>query len=107
MASLEFDRASETYRVRFRYAGREYKRSLKTSDRKVARGLLGRIDYTVQLIERGEAGRMVTLSDGNYSHVPIDTLLHGKKSVDVSALYDRATYRARLMRVEGMPMFLY
>ena len=61
----------------------------------------------VQLIERGEAGRMVTLSDGNYDHVPIDTLLHGKKSVDVSALYDRAAYRARLMRVEGMPMFLY
>lgn len=61
----------------------------------------------VQLVERGEAGRMVTLTDGNYSHVPIDTLLHGKKSVDVSALYDRATYRARLMRVEGMPMFLY
>ena len=61
----------------------------------------------VQLIERGEAGRMVTLSDGNYSHVAIDTLLHGRKSVDVSALYDRATYRARLMRVEGMPMFLY
>ena len=61
----------------------------------------------VQLIERGEAGRMVTLSDGNYGHVPIDTLLKGTKSVDVSALYDRATYRARLMRVEGMPMFLY
>jgi 6-phosphofructokinase 1 len=61
----------------------------------------------VQLIERGEAGRMVTLTDGNYSHVPIDTLLHGSKSVDVSALYDRAAYRARLMRVEGMPMFLY
>jgi 6-phosphofructokinase len=61
----------------------------------------------VQLLERGETARMVTLSDGNYSHVPIDTLLHGKKSVDVSALYDKASYRARLMRVEGMPMFLY
>jgi 6-phosphofructokinase len=61
----------------------------------------------VQLIERGETARMVTLSDGNYSHVPIDTLLKGKKSVDVSALYDRGSYRARLMRVEGMPMFLY
>jgi 6-phosphofructokinase 1 len=61
----------------------------------------------VQLIERGETGRMVTLSDGKYSHVPIDTLLHGRKSVDVSALYDKAHYRARLMRVEGMPMFLY
>ncbi len=61
----------------------------------------------VQLIERGETARMVTLTDGNYSHVPIDTLLTGKKSVDVSALYDRGAYRARLMRVEGMPMFLY
>ena len=61
----------------------------------------------VQLLQRGEAGRMVTLTDGNYSHVPIDTLLHGCKAVDVSALYDRAHYRARLMRVEGMPMFLY
>lgn len=61
----------------------------------------------VQLIERRETGRMVTLSGGTYSHVPIDSLLHGRKSVDVSALYDRAAYRARLMRVEGMPMFLY
>ncbi|HMG46995.1 MAG TPA: 6-phosphofructokinase [Allosphingosinicella sp.] len=61
----------------------------------------------VQLLERGETARMVTLSDGNYSHVPIDTLLNGRKSVDVSALYDKASYRARLMRVEGMPMFLY
>jgi 6-phosphofructokinase len=61
----------------------------------------------VQLLQRGDKGRMVTLSDGNYGHVPIDTLLKGRKSVDVSALYDRDTYRARLMRVEGMPMFLY
>lgn len=61
----------------------------------------------VQLLERGEKARMVTLSNGNYDHVPVDTLLHGKKSVDVSALYDKAAYRARLMRVEGMPMFLY
>ena len=61
----------------------------------------------VQLLQRGEKGRMVTLTDGYYAHGPIDTLLQGRKSVDVSALYDRDTYRARLMRVEGMPMFLY
>jgi 6-phosphofructokinase 1 len=47
------------------------------------------------------------VADGNYSHVPIDTLLQATKSVDVSGLYDRASYRAKLMRVEGMPMFLY
>ncbi|HEX8668243.1 MAG TPA: 6-phosphofructokinase [Allosphingosinicella sp.] len=61
----------------------------------------------VQLLQRGEKGRMVTLADGNYTHVPADTLLKGKKSVDVSGLYDRTSYRAKLMRIEGMPMFLY
>jgi 6-phosphofructokinase len=61
----------------------------------------------VQLLARGETGRMVTLTDGNYAHVAADTLLHGRKSVDVSGLYDAAAYRAKLMRVEGMPMFLY
>jgi 6-phosphofructokinase 1 len=61
----------------------------------------------VQLLQRGEKARMVTLVDGNYGHVPVDTLLHGRKSVDVAGLYDPAAYRARLMRVEGMPMFLY
>ena len=61
----------------------------------------------IQLLQRGEKARMVTLTDGNYSHVPIDTLLKGTKSVDVSGLYDASAYRARLMRVEGMPMFLY
>ncbi|MDB5693962.1 MAG: ATP-dependent 6-phosphofructokinase [Alphaproteobacteria bacterium] len=61
----------------------------------------------VQLLQRGEKARMVTLTDGNYGHVPADTLLHGRKTVDVSGLYDAASYRAKLMRVEGMPMFLY
>ncbi len=61
----------------------------------------------VQLLQRGEKARMVTLTNGNYSHVPIATLLDGRKSVDVNGLYDPLTYRARLMRVEGMPMFLY
>jgi 6-phosphofructokinase 1 len=61
----------------------------------------------VQLLQRGEKARMVALKNGNYQHVPIDTLLHGTKTVDVEGLYDPGAYRARLMRVEGMPMFLY
>lgn len=61
----------------------------------------------IQLLQRGEKARMVALTDGNYAHVPIDTLLHGEKKVDVEGLYDRDAYRARLMHVEGMPMFLY
>jgi 6-phosphofructokinase 1 len=50
---------------------------------------------------------MVILDDGNYGHVAIDTLLNGRKTVDVGGLYDPSTYRARLMRIVGMPMFLY
>jgi len=61
----------------------------------------------VQLLQRGEKARMVTLTGGNYGHVAIGTLLNGRKSVDVGGLYDPASYRARLMRIEGMPMFLY
>jgi 6-phosphofructokinase 1 len=61
----------------------------------------------VQLLQRGERARMLALNGGNYGHVPIDTLLSGRKSVDVTGLYDPLTYRARLMRIEGMPMFLY
>lgn len=61
----------------------------------------------VQLLQRGEKARMVGLKGGNYSHVPAATLLEGTKAVDVEGLYDPASYRAKLMRVEGMPMFLY
>jgi ATP-dependent phosphofructokinase / diphosphate-dependent phosphofructokinase len=61
----------------------------------------------VQLLQRKETARMVALKDGNYTHVPIETLLQGTKRVDVEALYDPAAYRARLVRIEGMPMFLY
>ena len=61
----------------------------------------------VQLLQRGEKARMVTLNDGNYSHVEADTLLKGTKRVDVGGLYDPTAYRAKLMRIEGMPMFLY
>ncbi len=61
----------------------------------------------VQLIEEKRHGRMLALKDGNYTHVPADTLLGGTKSVDVAALYDRDAYRAKLARIEGMPMFLY
>jgi 6-phosphofructokinase 1 len=61
----------------------------------------------IQLLNRGEHGRMVTLQRGAYGHVPAGTLLEGTKRVDVAGLYDPEAYRAKLMRVEGMPMFLY
>ncbi|MBK8373392.1 MAG: ATP-dependent 6-phosphofructokinase [Sphingomonadales bacterium] len=61
----------------------------------------------VQLIKVGHTGRMIALSGGNYTHVPIDTLLSGTKVVDVAALYDIEHFRASLLKVQDMPMFLY
>jgi 6-phosphofructokinase len=63
--------------------------------------------YAVQLIEEGRTGTMVCLQDGNYCCVPADTILRGTRRVSVPGLYDPAQYRAELVKVEGMPMFLY
>lgn len=61
----------------------------------------------VQLLSRKQTARMVALQGGNYSHVPIDTLEQGSRFVDVASSYDPAQYRAKLQRIENMPMFLY
>lgn len=53
MASLEFDNSAENFLVRFRYNGRSYKRSLHTGSEREARAVAGRIEETIQLIERG------------------------------------------------------
>src|SRR3546814_1517646 len=37
----------------------------------------------IQLLQQGKSGRMVALRDGNYCHVPAETLLPSQKSVDV------------------------
>ena len=53
VAYLELDPLSQHYRVRFRYAGKQYKRSLRTTDSREARGLKGRVEETILLLERG------------------------------------------------------
>ncbi len=60
----------------------------------------------IGLVERGESGRLVCLQRGVYSDVPMSTLSHGKKRVNVPELYDIANYRPKIRHVFGMPMFL-
>jgi ATP-dependent phosphofructokinase / diphosphate-dependent phosphofructokinase len=61
----------------------------------------------VQLLQKKQHGVMVALVGGNYCHVPIGRMEEGNKSADITGVYDHSIYRAKLMRVEGMPMFLY
>lgn len=60
----------------------------------------------MELVESGSSGRLICLRNGVYADVPIATVSEGQKRVNVPDLYDVETYRPRIHRVSGMPMFL-
>ncbi|MGE3269940.1 MAG: 6-phosphofructokinase, partial [Chloroflexota bacterium] len=64
-------------------------------------------NLAVQEIEQGHSGRMVSLQDGVYTTVPVDTPTQGTKRVDVNELYDTEQYRPKVAHLLGKPMFLY
>ena len=61
----------------------------------------------MDLISDGHSGRMVSLQDGKYTHIPMSDVTSGVKRVDVDALYDKETYRPNVKQVLNKPMFLY
>lgn len=63
-------------------------------------------NLAMQLIRRGETGKMVALHGGKYSTVPIEMIMAGKKRVDVPAFYDIENYRPKIRDFMGVPMFL-
>ncbi len=73
-------------------------------DRMVANSFGG---MAVQLLADGKHGLMMALHDGKYDTVPCDRCIQGEKRVDIDAFYDAETYRPRIARVLGNPMFLY
>ncbi|NVM21343.1 MAG: 6-phosphofructokinase [Desulfobacterales bacterium] len=64
-------------------------------------------NMTVNLAKKGVLGRMVALSGGSYTDVPISTVTSGQKRVDVRELYDIDQYRPKARSIVGKPMFLY
>jgi 6-phosphofructokinase 1 len=61
----------------------------------------------VDLFVKGTFGRLVALSRGIYTDIPISTIATGQKRVDVRELYDADEYRPKVRHVSGKPMFLY
>lgn len=53
MASLSFDEVSGVARVHFRYAGKQFQKSLKTDDRRKAESMKAQIEETLHDLERG------------------------------------------------------
>ncbi len=61
----------------------------------------------MDLIGEGVSGRMVSLRDGRYTHIPMSDVAKGVKRVDVDELYDVQRYRPKVHNVLDKPMFLY
>jgi 6-phosphofructokinase 1 len=64
-------------------------------------------NMAIDLFLKGVYGRLVALTQGTYTDIPLSTILAGQKRVDVRELYDVEAYRPKVRHVTGKPMFLY
>ncbi|HSU83272.1 MAG TPA: 6-phosphofructokinase [Thermoanaerobaculia bacterium] len=72
-------------------------------DRLVARNFA---TLAADLILAGKTGRLVSIQGGRYTTEPLEIVGEGKKQVNVEKFYDRERYRASIVGVMGLPMFL-
>lgn len=66
MASLELNPASGRYRVRFRFEGRAYKRSLRTQHRRVAESSIGQVEETLRMLTLALTGVPAGVDEGAF-----------------------------------------
>ncbi len=64
-------------------------------------------NIAIDLFLKGVFGRLVALSRGIYTDIPLSTIAMGQKRVDVRELYDVEEYRPKIRHVGAKPMFLY
>jgi 6-phosphofructokinase 1 len=64
-------------------------------------------NMAIDLFLKDTFGRLVALTRGIYSDIPLSRITTGQKRVDVRELYDVEEYRPKVMHVAGKPMFLY
>jgi len=64
-------------------------------------------NIAIDLFLKSVFGRLVALSRGTYTDIPLSTVTMGKKSVDLRELYDVEEYRPKVRHAGGKPMFLY
>jgi len=64
-------------------------------------------NIAIDLYLKDVFGRLVALSRGLYTDIPLSTVMAGQKRVDVRELYDEQAYRPKVRHAGGKPMFLY
>ena len=60
----------------------------------------------LDLILKGQYGRLVVLNEGRYSHVPIETVTATKKIVNVEKYYDKERLRPYFRDFEHLPLLI-
>ena len=63
-------------------------------------------NLAVDLIRRGDMGRMVAVQDGIYDSVPVDLVTGSQRVVDVGAHYDTGGLCPRYTNLVGQPLFI-
>ena len=64
-------------------------------------------NIAIDLFLKSVFGRLVALSRGIYTDIPLSTITAGQKRVDVREFYDGEEYRPKVRHAGGKPMFLY
>ncbi len=60
----------------------------------------------LNMINKGESGMLTAIQDGNYTTVPLETVIAGKRYADVDAYYDKENYFPKVKEFIGHPIFL-
>jgi len=64
-------------------------------------------NLAVELIQSKNLGRMVSLKDGHYTHVPVTIIAENRKKLDVANFYNPEEYCPNIKSIMDMPLFLY
>jgi 6-phosphofructokinase len=63
-------------------------------------------NLALDLIDKGESGRLVAVRNGVYDSVPIDVVTGSKKVVDVEKFYNTERLRPKYKKFSGAPLFI-
>jgi 6-phosphofructokinase len=64
-------------------------------------------NLAMDLVEQGKFGVMVALQEGRYTCTSASAPSGEARTVDVDAFYDPETYRPKMNKMLGMPLYLY
>jgi 6-phosphofructokinase 1 len=63
-------------------------------------------NIALNLIKNNESGKLTAIQDGKYTTVSLDSVISGKKYVDVEAYYEKENYLPKVKEFLGNPVFL-